>query len=412
MNDRTPAPNGSMTNSPIIGKAMEALLERVRDYAKGDLRVLLSGPTGSGKELISREYAVQWCKRKQVSMEKDFAILNCTGMGDDLLRSELFGHVKGAFTGASRDHDGYVNTYRLICLDELGETGSNFQAQLLRVVESGEYQRVGSNGVEKCKTRFIAATNRLEGVRPDLRYRFHLFSVPRLARHPEDIPALIEHFARARPFKFVTRRFVRWAAAYTWPGNVRELLRICEEASVTGILDVPAEIETRGTAQNRPGDPPDDSASPEILNIDEFAASFGDVLDVRAIEDALMLEELESRDRRSVAALLQKIASSIEPVGSYFQNRRMRSMMSQVGLIPRRTGTPVVSPEKAELTERLRDAGSVTELARRERVPYRTMHSRLEQAGVDPATALKGFRRRKRRPTQGQAPGLIGDKLQ
>ena len=411
MNDRTPAPNGSMTDSPIIGKAMEALVDRVRGYAEGDLPVLLSGPTGSGKELISREYAVQWCKRNQVSIEKDFAILNCTGMGDDLLRSELFGHVKGAFTGASKDHDGYVNSYRLICLDELGETGSNFQAQLLRVVESGEYQRVGSNAVERCETRFIAATNRLDGVRSDLRYRFHLFSVPRLARHPEDIPALIEHFARARPFKSVTRRFVRWAAAYTWPGNVRELLRICEEASVTGILDVPAESEIRVRAQNGPGGP-DDSASPGMLSIDEFAASFGDILDVAAIENALVHEELESLDRRSVAALLQKIASSIEPVGSYFRKRRMRSMMSEVGLMPRRAGSPVVSPEKAALTQRLRDAGSVTELARREGIPTRTMRSRLEQAGVDPATALKGFRRRKRRPTQEQAPRLTGDKLQ
>lgn len=228
---------GDGHQSGIIGPGLARCLARIQHLAERNLPTLIVGDTGTGKELLSRAYAQAWCAR---TGKKRFATVNCTGFTDELLRAELFGYVKGAFTGATENRSGLIKAHDLICLDELGDAGSAFQAQLLRVVEYGEYLPVGAESVQSSEVRFIASTNHLRGIRADLTHRFHQVYVPPLAVRGEDLVALVEAYAAQREVRRVTARFAEWAAVYTWPGNVRELKRYIDEATITGLLDVPA----------------------------------------------------------------------------------------------------------------------------------------------------------------------------
>ena len=233
----------------IIGRspAMLEVFEMVRKVARHYVNVLLVGPTGCGKELIAK--AIH--QMSPVSQQR-FAVCNCSAMVDTLLESQLFGHVRGSFTGATDTRPGlfeYANG-GAVFLDEVGETSLPMQAKLLRVIQNREIQRVGSPEVRRVDVRLIAATNRdlraevLAGrFREDLFYRLSTIQirVPSLAERLDDIPLLIQFFlkkyneAYSKQIQGLTRKTQAVMLQHAWPGNVRELENVISCACLTSV---------------------------------------------------------------------------------------------------------------------------------------------------------------------------------
>jgi len=233
----------------IVGKSPATLemFDLARKIAKHYTNVLLTGPTGSGKELVAK--AIH--QMSPVTQQR-FAVCNCSAMVDTLLESQLFGHVRGAFTGATDMRPGifeYANG-GTVFLDEVGETSLPMQAKLLRVIQNREIQRVGSPEVRQVEVRLIAATNRdlraevLTGrFREDLYYRLSTLQirVPGLAERLEDIPLLVQYFlkkynqAYSKNIHGLTRRAQTVLLQHGWPGNVRELENVISGASITAV---------------------------------------------------------------------------------------------------------------------------------------------------------------------------------
>ncbi len=240
----------------IIGNsaALESVLEQVEQVAPTDSTVLIEGETGTGKELIAHALhnASQRCGRA-------FIKFNCAAIPLDLLESELFGHEKGAFTGAIAQKIGRFEMADkgTLFLDEVGDIPSALQPKLLRVLQEQEFERLGSGRTHKVDVRLVAATNRnLEKMvargqfRSDLYYRLNVFPVllPALRERREDIPALVTHFVKMfsrRMGKQVdsippeTMAAFQW---YSWPGNIRELQNLVERAVIVsrdGVLPNP-----------------------------------------------------------------------------------------------------------------------------------------------------------------------------
>ncbi len=228
----------------LIGNApsMLEVSRRVRLVAPRSTPVLIEGPTGSGKELVA-----QALHRLSPRARKSFVAINCAAIPEALLEAELFGHTRGAFTGATHGRTGRIEAADggTLFLDEIGEMPLALQAKLLRFVECGELQRVGDNESVRVDVRIIAAThqhlakNASEGnFRPDLYYRLAVFLVrtPSLAERGEDLPLLIQHFldkmGRTEPVKRIDSAAVVRLAAHGWPGNVRELEHVLERASI------------------------------------------------------------------------------------------------------------------------------------------------------------------------------------
>ncbi len=213
------------------------LLSRADRAAKSTAKVLLTGESGAGKDLVARHIHAQSSRSGA-----PLVAVNCAGLTETLLESELFGHVRGSFTGACRDKRGKIQLAHrgVLFLDEVGEMSSRMQALLLRFLENGEIQAVGSDQLQtNVDVRVIAATNRnlsemvtAGQFREDLYYRLcviHL-RVPPLRERPEDIEALMKHFlARAGRELSFTDEARRALLAYRWPGNVRELLNALEQ---------------------------------------------------------------------------------------------------------------------------------------------------------------------------------------
>lgn len=221
----------------IIGEAppMKQLFEQLKKVVNTRVTVLIEGETGTGKELIASAVHY-WSDRS----EKLFVTQNCAAMPENLLESELFGHKKGSFTGATEDKKGLFELADggTLFLDEVGEMPLNLQAKLLRVLQEGEIRPIGSNHIKRIDVRIVAATNRdlekevAEGrFREDLFYRLKVFPlrVPPLRERREDIPLLAGHFLKryAQEFGRNVRGFSQQAmellSTYKWPGNVREL---------------------------------------------------------------------------------------------------------------------------------------------------------------------------------------------
>jgi len=230
----------------IIGctPAMMEVYELIETVAETSALVLLTGPTGTGKELIS--HAIHYRSDRQ---DRAFVRVNCAALPENLLESELFGHEKGAFTGAIRQHRGKFEQAHggTLLLDEIGEISPSTQVKLLRVLESGEFTRVGGSQSLKVDTRVIAATNRdlLEEVREgnfreDLYYRLNVFTipVPPLKDRRDDVPLLVDHFVRLYTDKHkrseltIPEALLQRMVDYHWPGNVRELRHVIERAVI------------------------------------------------------------------------------------------------------------------------------------------------------------------------------------
>lgn len=239
----------------IIGKnrKMQDLFELVRDIAKTNSTVLIRGESGTGKELIAN--AIHFNSDR---IEKPFVKVNCAVLAENLLESELFGHVKGAFTGAIKDKVGRFELAHggTIFLDEIGDISPNMQLKLLRVLQEGEFERVGGNETKKVDVRILAATNRnLEEAmksghfRQDLYYRLNVIplDVPPLRERKDDIPLLVAYFLDKFNADFkknitaVDDEAMSYLQSYEWPGNIRELENLMERGIVlnkSGILKV------------------------------------------------------------------------------------------------------------------------------------------------------------------------------
>jgi DNA-binding NtrC family response regulator len=215
---------------------------RVRLVAPRPTPVLIEGPTGSGKELVAE--AVH---RLSMRSRKPFVAINCAAIPEALLEAELFGHTRGAFTGAVQGRVGRIEAADggTLFLDEIGEMPLGLQSKLLRFVECGELQRVGDNETVKVDVRIIAATHQAlvqqtqsGGFRADLYYRLAVFLIrtPSLAEHAEDLPLLVNHFlarmGREAPVKQLDEQAMAKLASHDWPGNVRELEHVLERGAI------------------------------------------------------------------------------------------------------------------------------------------------------------------------------------
>lgn len=227
-----------ITQSPVV----EDLLARAELVAQGDASVVIRGESGTGKELLAR--AIHNASGRS---GKPFVAINCAAIPEQLLESELFGYVKGAFTGAVRDHKGLFQAAEggTIFLDEIGDMPLDLQGKLLRVLQEREFQRLGSSETIPLDARVIAASNRdlteciRQGAfREDLYYRLNVVPVemPPLRDRPADIPLLVRHFIarfcreEGMPPKRIAREAMDRLCAYSWPGNVRQLENAVEMA--------------------------------------------------------------------------------------------------------------------------------------------------------------------------------------
>ncbi|MCB0707388.1 MAG: sigma-54-dependent Fis family transcriptional regulator [Saprospiraceae bacterium] len=230
----------------IIGQSppMKKAMDLARKVAETDTTVLLTGETGSGKEVFSQ--AIHYESDRN---NKPFVAVNCSALGKELLESEMFGHLSGSFTGASRDKQGLFQEADggTIFLDEIGEMDLVLQAKLLRVLETGTFLRVGDTKETKVDVRIIAATNRNlrqesdnGNFRLDLYYRLSVFNIhlPGLSERREDIRILAEHFIRMIAGKMNRRppamdpAFQKALEKHSWPGNIRELKNVIERAVI------------------------------------------------------------------------------------------------------------------------------------------------------------------------------------
>src|SRR5437879_5887538 len=230
----------------IVGTSppLRNVLSRVSKVAPTDSSVLITGETGTGKELVARAI-----HRRSRRSSRAFVSVNCAAIPRDLIASELFGHEKGAFTGATQQRIGRFELAEggTIFLDELGELPAETQITLLRVLQEHEFERVGASRTIRTNVRVIAATNRdLEAAiaagtfRSDLFYRLNVFpiEVPPLRERRQDIPVLVEYFidryARkaGKSFQTVNKKSLDLLQSYSWPGNIRELQNVIERSVV------------------------------------------------------------------------------------------------------------------------------------------------------------------------------------
>ena len=232
----------------LVGRspAMKVLYDRIHRVALTESTVLITGETGTGKELVAR--AVHGHSSRK---SRPFVAVNCAALAEGILESELFGHVRGAFTGAARDREGFFEAANggTLFLDEIGATSPSLQARMLRALQEREITRVGSSTATKVDVRVIAATNRdlrdlvKEGkFREDLLYRLDVFplTVPPLRDRASDIPLLVEHTLSLlrnqlpNGSALVCSPFaMRLLREHSWPGNVRQLMSAVESAAIS-----------------------------------------------------------------------------------------------------------------------------------------------------------------------------------
>ena len=294
-----------LTRSPALQKVL-ATLEKV---AAARTPVLIEGESGVGKELLA-----QYLHRVSPRSPRAFVDLNCAAVPASLLESELFGHERGAFTGAGNEKPGLVEVADggTLFLDEVGEMAAEIQSKFLRVLDSGTFYRVGATRKRRADFRLVCATNRdlraevaAGRFRKDLFYRINgvRVVVPPLRDRPDDIPLLVEHFSRSLPApKAFSAEALAALNGHDWPGNVRELHfaveRACllAEGETIDVADLPPEILE--TAQRRPSSdraPSSPASSPEAAAVLADEDSGGDPVRIRAALD-------EARWRRGEAA--------------------------------------------------------------------------------------------------------------
>jgi transcriptional regulator with GAF, ATPase, and Fis domain len=269
---------GKPQGVPLVGcsDAIRAIEQEVDSAARSDAKVLITGETGVGKEVVARLIHL-----RSVRTDAALVTLNCAGLPDSLLESELFGHVRGSFTGAYRDKPGLLEMAPngTVFLDEVGEMSTRMQVVLLRFLETGEIQRIGADRSHtRVNVRLITATNRdlqsqieAGAFREDLYFRLNVvrISIPPLRERVQDVPLLVEYYLQSYSQQHKTRAFQMSAEAmdalmaYRWPGNIRELKNVVERVvlkapgPMIGIGDLPADVvRVLGrTSASQPGAP-------------------------------------------------------------------------------------------------------------------------------------------------------------
>lgn len=256
-------------------KPLNYLLFKIEQVAQTDSTVLILGETGTGKELVARTIHEQ-SKRK----DRSLITVNCAALSPTLIESELFGHEKGAFTGATARKLGRFELANggSLFLDEIGELPLELQSKLLRAIQEGEFERLGGSQTIKVSVRIIAATNRnMEAAiangtfREDLWYRLNVFpiTVPPLRQRKEDIPLLVEHFVKSfslsfgKPIREISASALRKLANYSWPGNIRELANVIERAVINS--QGPVLIVTDQLSEPAPTYPEDETKTLQEL---------------------------------------------------------------------------------------------------------------------------------------------------
>ncbi len=295
---------GILGNSPAIRQ----VLATIRQVAPSKIPVLVTGESGTGKELVARAIHTNSPRAR-----KPFKPVNCAGLSASILESELFGHVRGAFTGAERDRQGvfeYADGGTLF-LDEIGDMPMDMQAKLLRVIESGEYVRVGANEPQRADVRLISATNRdIEAMQREGKFREDLFyriqgaqiHIPPLRERREDIAPIVNHYLEQFAGQFekqgmtIADDAMGLLMAYDWPGNVRQLINVmqkmvlaCDEP-VLSARHVPYEV--RQTEQGQ-----EDGSS----TVGSLTGLSLDQIEKQAIRNAL---RVSAGNREQAAAML------------------------------------------------------------------------------------------------------------
>ena len=278
----------------IIGEslAMRGLLGLIKKVAPSDSTVLILGESGTGKELVATSIF-----QNSDRQNKPFIKLNCAAIPEELLESELFGHEKGAFTGATKFKPGKFDMANqgTIFLDEIGDMPLNLQSKILRVLQEKEFYRVGGSSTIKVNLRFIASTNQnLEKMvqeghfREDLYYRLNVFTLhlPPLRERKEDIPLLVEYFLQNLSKEVdISSVALQMIMAYGWPGNIRELKNVIESASViaeNGFIE-PAQLPAKITGVFNNSDTNSVSLPAANLPLDER---------LKEIEKSMIIEAL------------------------------------------------------------------------------------------------------------------------
>lgn len=270
--------------------AFRQVLDMIDLVAAAEATVLITGESGVGKEVVAK--AIQ---RKSLRADRPMITINCAALAENLLEAELFGHEKGAFTGAERRREGRLKAADggTVFLDEIGETSPALQAKLLRAIQEGEIQPLGSDETEKVDVRFLAATNRdlsaevaAGRFREDLYWRLNVVNikVPPLRERAEDLPALANYFTRRyalknhKEVKGLTPGALRLIARHHWPGNIRELQNAIERAVILMRGEYLAETDLPNLGAAPLG--PDQAHAAELpLNLDD--------LEKMAVENAL-----------------------------------------------------------------------------------------------------------------------------
>jgi two-component system response regulator AtoC len=300
-------------------RAMRDVLELATRVARHNTTVLITGESGTGKEVLARAI-----HRLSPRSAQGFTAINCAAIPEHLLESELFGHVRGAFTGATADRAGLFELANegTLLLDEIGDLPLDLQAKLLRVLEEGEIRRIGGREPRKIDVRVLAATAKpLEQAvergefRADLFYRLNVvrLHIPPLRDRPEDVPALLAHFARQVAGRLghavsITPSALGALTHHDWPGNVRELRNAVERAAVLG---TGGPLEPRDFAlgngngngkAHHPADPPHGT----VPNINGAGGPLELKTQVEAVERQAILRALEASggNRRQAASLL------------------------------------------------------------------------------------------------------------
>jgi DNA-binding NtrC family response regulator len=281
---------------------MQRLFKLMEQVARSRATILVHGETGTGKELIAAAIHQRSPRRTGA-----FVRLNCASLAESLLESELFGHEKGAFTGAGARRQGRFEQADggTLFLDEVSEISLTLQVKLLRFLQEKEFERVGGNETVRVDVRIVASTNRdlaelvREGrFREDLFYRLNVvqLDVPPLRARRSDIPQLVSHALRGTPARAVSEEAMAGLLAYHWPGNVRELFHVLQRAAVLcggeviDALDLPSEPGANGHAAPAP------VAGDEDLSLHPAVAR---------LEKQLILKALErAKGNRSAAARL------------------------------------------------------------------------------------------------------------